>query len=127
MEWYESLFLQMCTHALSRARVADLRRQDGKLNLYLDQTFEIVASYRKDIQLAFDLRSAVEKLSGGSEYVIAVFVHDNQFSTALRHLKDKHHVVLSATMETGAHPNDFSSYYVDVAVCRGSIAAISAR
>ncbi|MCP2022257.1 hypothetical protein [Pseudomonas laurylsulfatiphila] len=121
MEWYESLFLQMCTHALSRARVADLRRQDSKLNLYLDQTFEIVSSYRKDIQLAFDLRSAVEKLAGGSEYVIAVFVHDNQFSTALRRLKEKHHVILSATMETAAQPNSFSSYYVDVAICRGPI------
>ena len=127
MEWYESLFLQMCTHALSRARVADLRRQDSKLNLYLDQTFEIVASYRKDVQLVFDVRSAVEQLSGGSEYVIAVFVHDNQFSTALRRLKEKHHVVLSATMETDAQQNDYSSYYVDVAVCRGSSASVSAQ
>jgi hypothetical protein len=55
MEWYESLFLQICTHALSRARVADLRRQDRKLNLELNQAHEIVASYRKGVALVFSL------------------------------------------------------------------------
>jgi hypothetical protein len=127
MEWYESLFLQMCTHALSRARVADLRRQDCKLNLELSQTHEIVAAYRRGVELAFDLQTAIKKLSGGAEYLIAVFVHDNQFSTELRRLKEKHHVVLSATMETDAQPSDFSSYYVDVAVCLGSRATVSAQ
>jgi hypothetical protein len=70
---------------------------------------------------------AIEKLSGGAEFVIAVFVHDNQFSTELRRLKEKHHVILSATMETGAQPNDFSRFYVDVAVCRGSSASVSSQ
>jgi hypothetical protein len=84
VEWYESLFLQMCTHALSRARVADLIRQDGKLYLKIKQTSEIVASYKRSVGVAFSLKDVKDQFSSGAEHVVAVFVRENSLSSALQ-------------------------------------------
>ena len=118
MEWYESLFLQICAHVLSRARVADEVRVDGRLNLGIDPTQRIVDAYRKGAGLAFNTQSAIKQMSNGVEYVVLILVREHQFSKAVQNLKEKCHVVLSATMETDAQASVVSNYYVDVAVCR---------
>ncbi|WP_202210580.1 hypothetical protein [Pseudomonas paraversuta] len=118
MDWYESLFLQMCAHVLSEARMSDTARVSGKPNYDITATRRIVGSYRKEAQLAYDAPAALEKISSGAKYVVLILVREHQFINALQNLKEKCHVVLSATMETDARASAVSNYYVDVAICK---------
>lgn len=118
MEWYESLFLQMCAHVLSGARMSDAVRVSGMPNYDITATRRIVGSYRKEVQLAYDARAVIEKISRGAEYVVLILVREHQFVNVLQNLKEKCHVVLSATMETDARASAVSNYYVDVAICK---------
>ena len=118
MEWYESLFLQVCAHVLSEARMSDMARVSGRPNYDITATRRIVGSYRKEAQLAYDAHVALEKISSGAEYVVLILVREHQFSKTLQNIKEKCHVALSATMETDARASSVSNYYVDVAICK---------
>jgi hypothetical protein len=49
-----------------------------------------------------------------------LLVHEHQFFNTLEKLKRENDVVLSASLRTDARSNDFSNYYVDVALIRKS-------
>lgn len=127
MEWHESLFLQMCAHVLSEARMADKARVSGRPNYDITATYRIVGAYRKDAQLAFDTHTAFEHIANGAEFVVLILVREHQFSKSLQNLKEKCHVVLTATMETDARASAVSNYYADVAICRPFEIALSTQ
>ncbi|MNF77086.1 hypothetical protein D3C84_592240 [compost metagenome] len=118
MEWYESLFLQACGHVLIQSRVANLRRVDGVLNLDIESTRDLVASYQRGVALVFSVSEMKQKLAEGAESALLLLVHEHQFSSALQQLTREQDVVLSATLRTDGRSSDFSNYHVDVALIR---------
>ncbi|MNJ27702.1 hypothetical protein D3C77_222140 [compost metagenome] len=118
MEWYESLFLQACGLVLTQSRVANLRRVEGVLELDIEPTRDLVASYQRGVALVFSVSEMKQELSGGAESALLLLVHEHQFSRTLEMLKSEQDVVLSATLRTDARSSDFSNYHVDVALIR---------
>ncbi|WP_282361608.1 hypothetical protein [Pseudomonas sp. PS01300] len=118
MEWYESLFLQMCGHVISQSRVSTLNCADRSLNLEVTATRDLVASYRRGVALAFTLPEMKMQFVQGVECVMLLLVHEYQFSNVLAELKKTQDVVLSASLRTDIRASDFANYHVDVAIVR---------
>lgn len=120
MEWFESLFLQACSHVITRSRVGDRGQQKCRPVLDVVSTRDLVASYQREVALAFSLAGLQQKLSEGADCVLLLLVQEHQFHTTLQELKRQQDVVLSATLKTDARSSDFANYHVDIAFIRKS-------
>lgn len=119
MEWFESLFLQVCGHVITRSRAGD-RQQKCKPMLDVASTHELVASYQRGVELAFSVQALKQRFSSGADCVLLLLVQDHPFNTTLQELKRQQDVLLSATIKTDARSSDFANYHIDVAFIKKS-------
>ncbi|WAB96243.1 hypothetical protein OSW16_16945 [Pseudomonas putida] len=118
MEWYESLFLQMCGHVITQTRVKQRPGSTAAPKLDVASTRDLVDAYKRGVGLAFDLNDLQRAFQGDVNCVLLILVHEHQFSSILHELKKVQDVALSATLRTDAPASDFSNYHVDVALVR---------
>lgn len=118
MEWYESLFLQMCGHVITQTRAK--HRPDSTVAPQLDVAFtrDIVDAYKRGVAIAFSLADLKVAFAGGIDCALLLLVHEHQFSNLVQELKKTQDVMLSATLRTDARASDFANYHVDVALVR---------
>lgn len=124
MEWYESLFQQVCTYLLMRSRTAQCRRED--LKLIADQAgfHELIQAYgRSEIKAVFSVSDVMPTLNSGKEIVLLVNVRESVFhKTAQELLRGRWgfdvRQILAASLETGSSHLPASGHQFDVVVCR---------
>ncbi|MFF7061247.1 hypothetical protein [Pseudomonas sp. NPDC008258] len=118
MEWYESLFLQMCSHVLTQSKVASRRGIKGVLSMDTTGTADLVESYQRNVGLAFTLTEMKAQLAQGAHCVVLVVVKEHQFQNHLTEINRQQEVVLSATLRTEARSTEYANYHVDIAIIR---------
>ncbi|WP_274411771.1 hypothetical protein [Pseudomonas sp. NEEL19] len=118
MEWYESLFLQMCGHVLTASRLANHRGLSGALTLDTLVTRDLVESYQRNVAVAFSQAEMKDQLASGAHCVVLILVKDHQFQHYLADINSQQEVVLSATLRTDARSTEHANYHVDVAIIR---------
>ena len=123
MEWYESLFLQVCGHVLTQAKVSTRRDANGVPVFDNAATRDLVDSYRRGVALAFSLPEVKQKLLEGADCVLLLSVHEHQFSNTLQDIKRQQDVMLNATLRTDVRSNEYATYHVDVAVIRATVSS----
>ncbi|HEN8799545.1 TPA: hypothetical protein U8251_002120 [Pseudomonas putida] len=118
MEWYESLFLQLCSHVLTQSKVAYRRGGNGPLNMDIASTRELVESYQRNTAIAFSVTEMKSHLSQGADAVALIILKEHQFQHYLAEINRQHEVILSATLRTEARSTEYANYHVDVAIIR---------
>ncbi|MFJ4456534.1 hypothetical protein ACIP1G_21935 [Pseudomonas sp. NPDC089392] len=118
MEWYESLFLQMCSHVLTQSKLAHRRGLNGALNMDIASTRELVETYQRNTAVAFSLTEMKLHLSQGADSVALIIVKEHQFQNYLAEINRQQEVVLSATLRTEARSTEYANYHVDIAIIR---------
>lgn len=118
MEWYESLFLQMCSHVLTQARMANRRGFTGSLSMDTTSTRDLVESYQRNVAVAFSTAEMKDHLSQGANCVALIMVKEHQFQNYLADINRQQEVVLSATLRTDARSTEYANYHVDIAIIR---------
>ncbi|MFG0543178.1 hypothetical protein ACF8EA_23865 [Pseudomonas sp. YQ_5] len=123
MEWYESLFLQACGHAMTLAKVAHRRATQHALNLNIGSTHDLVEAYQRGVALAFNVTELKQCFADGADCALLILVNEHQFSSPLQDIKRQHDVVLNATLGTTVRSSDFATYHIDVAIVRATAAS----
>lgn len=118
MEWFESLFLQMCSHVLTQTKLANRRGPTGALNMDTTATHDLVESYQRNVAVAFNPAELKAHLSHGANCVVLIIVKEHQFQNYLTDINRQQEVVLSATLRTEARSTDYANYHVDIAIIR---------
>lgn len=118
VEWYESLFLQMCSHVLTQSKMANRRGLTGALTMDTPSTRDLVESYERNVAVAFSAAEMKDHLSQGANCVVLIIVKEHQFQNFLTDINRQQEVVLSATLRTDARSTEFANYHVDIAIIR---------
>lgn len=118
MEWFESLFLQMCSHVLTQTKMANRRGLTGALNMDTTATHDLAESYQRNVAVAFSPAELKAHLSQGANCVVLIIVKEHQFQNYLTDINRQQEVVLSATLRTEARSTDYANYHVDIAIIR---------
>lgn len=118
MEWYESLFLQMCSQVLTHAKMANRRGFTGALSMDAVATRDLVESYQRSVAIAFSPTEMKDHLSRGANCVVLIIVKEHQFQNYLTDINRQQEVVLSATLRTDARSTEYANYHVDIAIIR---------
>lgn len=125
MEWYESLFLQMCGHVITQTRATHRPGFTAAPKLDVASTRAVVDAYKRGVAIAFSLSDLKAAFEGGIDCALLLLVHEHQFSNIVHELKKTQDVMLSATLRTDARASDFSSYHVDVALVRRAASGVT--
>ncbi|AHC85664.1 hypothetical protein X970_05155 [Pseudomonas monteilii SB3101] len=118
VEWYESLFLQMCSHILTHSKIANRRGLNGALSMDTAATRDLVQSYQRNVAVAFSSAEMKAHLSQGAHCVVLIVVQEHQFHSCLKDINQQQEVVLSATLRTEVRSTGYANYHVDVAIIR---------
>lgn len=118
MEWYESLFLQMCSHVITLSKTVNRRGFTGALSMDTTSTRDLVESYQRDVAVAFSPAELKGHLSQGANCVVLLIVKDHPFQNYLTDINRQQEVVLSATLRTDARSTEYANYHVDIAIIR---------
>ena len=129
MEWYESLFLQVCAYMVSRARTVHLRREDEQLVATENDSkglIELVASYprNEDLRLVFDAADVRGAFARGADFVLLVQARDKFLMPASERVAERSkgqvRQVATASFEVGPAKGAWRTNHFDVVLCRRS-------
>ena len=104
VEWYESLFLQMCSHVLTQSKMANRRGLTGALTMDTTSTRDLVESYERNVAVAFSAAEMKDHLSQGANCVVLIIVKEHQFQNYLTDINRQQEVMNTSCVPVCVHP-----------------------